>query len=66
MQVITVPNVEALMIQKSDGGFGYGTTDMAALKQRIQVSGCNPLLLCYWFAPAFPFGCRGWPPILTM
>ena len=25
-----------LMIQKSDGGFGYGTTDMAAIRQRIQ------------------------------
>ena len=26
------------MIRKSDGGFGYGTTDMATLKQRIHVS----------------------------
>jgi len=25
------------MVRKSDGGFGYGTTDMATLKQRIQV-----------------------------
>ena len=25
------------MIQKSDGGFGYDTTDMAALKQRLEV-----------------------------
>ena len=24
-----------LMVQKSDGGFGYGTTDMAALRQRV-------------------------------
>ena len=38
MQVIAVPNEKVpLMIQKSDGGFGYGTTDMATLKQRIQV-----------------------------
>lgn len=26
-----------LMIRKSDGGYGYGTTDMAALSQRIHV-----------------------------
>ena len=26
-----------LMVRKSDGGFGYGTTDMATLRQRIQV-----------------------------
>jgi arginyl-tRNA synthetase len=25
-----------LIIQKSDGGFGYGTTDMAALRQRLE------------------------------
>ena len=25
-----------LMVQKTDGGFGYGTTDMAALRQRVQ------------------------------
>ncbi len=25
-----------LMVQKSDGGFGYGTTDMAALRQRVR------------------------------
>lgn len=24
------------MIQKSDGGFGYDTTDLAALRQRVQ------------------------------
>ena len=24
-----------LMVQKTDGGFGYGTTDMAALRQRV-------------------------------
>ena len=25
-----------LMVQKTDGGFGYGTTDIAALRQRVQ------------------------------
>lgn len=25
-----------LMIQKSDGGYGYGTTDMAAITHRVQ------------------------------
>lgn len=24
-----------LMVQKSDGGFGYASTDMAAIKQRV-------------------------------
>ena len=24
-----------LMVQKSDGGYGYATTDMAAIKQRL-------------------------------
>ena len=28
---------QPLMVRKSDGGFGYGTTDMAALSQRIHV-----------------------------
>ncbi len=28
---------QPLMVRKSDGGFGYGTTDMAALEQRIHV-----------------------------
>lgn len=27
---------QPLMIQKSDGGFGYGTTDMAAITHRVQ------------------------------
>lgn len=36
--MIAVPKEKVpLMIRKSDGGFGYGTTDMATLKQRIQV-----------------------------
>jgi arginyl-tRNA synthetase len=29
-------NPMPLMVQKSDGGFGYDTTDMAAMKQRVQ------------------------------
>ncbi len=67
MQVIVVPNVEEpLMVRKSDGGFLYGTTDMAALKQRIQVGSCNPLLLRYLSAPAFLLGCRVWLPILAL
>ena len=35
-QVIWVPGKKTpLMIQKSDGGFGYGTTDMAAIRNRL-------------------------------
>ena len=48
VQVIHVPKEkQPLMIRKSDGGFGYGTTDMATLKQRIHVSitDCSPQLL---------------------
>lgn len=29
------PGATPLIIQKSDGGFGYGTTDMAAIKHRL-------------------------------
>ncbi len=37
-QVVWVPKEKVpLMVRKSDGGFGYGTTDMATLRQRIQV-----------------------------
>jgi len=32
-----------LMLQKSDGGFGYDSTDMAALKYRLQDLGANRL-----------------------
>lgn len=33
---VFVPGKEVpLIVQKSDGGFGYASTDMAALKQRI-------------------------------
>ncbi|CAK0784285.1 hypothetical protein CVIRNUC_007489 [Coccomyxa viridis] len=36
-QVVWVPKEKVpLMVRKSDGGFGYGTTDMATLRQRIQ------------------------------
>jgi len=27
---------QPLMIQKSDGGYGYGTTDMAAITNRVR------------------------------
>ena len=37
LQVIWVEGIkQPFMIQKSDGGFGYDTTDMAALRQRVQ------------------------------
>ncbi len=32
-----------LIVQKSDGGFGYASTDMAAVKQRLNVRpACRP------------------------
>eukprot|EP01006_Ploeotia_vitrea_P010302 TRINITY_DN2675_c0_g1_i1.p1 TRINITY_DN2675_c0_g1~~TRINITY_DN2675_c0_g1_i1.p1 ORF type:complete len:760 (+),score=91.18 TRINITY_DN2675_c0_g1_i1:42-2282(+) len=37
-KAVNVPRFNTpFMIQKSDGGFGYGTTDLAALKYRTQV-----------------------------
>jgi arginyl-tRNA synthetase len=34
---VFVEGVEVpLIVQKSDGGFGYASTDMAAIKQRVQ------------------------------
>eukprot|EP00891_Asterochloris_glomerata_P008140 jgi/Astpho2/8140/fgenesh1_pm.00120_%23_27_t len=33
--VWTKPGQPPLMVRKSDGGFGYATTDMAAIKQRL-------------------------------
>ena len=46
-QVIWVPKEKVpLMIRKSDGGYGYGTTDMAALRQRIHV--------CPWLPVSIP------------
>ena len=53
LQVVWVPKEKVpLMVRKSDGGFGYGTTDMATLRQRIQVAPCChagalPMLLCF-------------------
>lgn len=36
-QVVFIDGIEVpLMVQKSDGGYGYGTTDMAAIRHRIQ------------------------------
>lgn len=32
------------MIQKSDGGYNYSTTDLAAIRQRIQVEGARRIL----------------------
>lgn len=34
-----------LMIQKSDGGFGYDTTDMAAMKQRVAEEGADRIVI---------------------
>jgi arginyl-tRNA synthetase len=34
-----------LMLQKSDGGFGYDSTDMAALKYRLQVLGADRIIV---------------------
>ena len=48
-QVIWVEgNKQPLMVRKSDGGFGYGTTDMAALEQRIHVRPAAPPRLPPW------------------
>lgn len=37
-------NEVPFMIQKSDGGFGYDTTDMAALKQRLEVEKADRII----------------------
>lgn len=34
-----------LMVQKSDGGFGYDTTDMAAMKQRIEEEKADRIII---------------------
>lgn len=34
-----------LMVQKSDGGFGYDTTDMAAMKQRVQEEKADRIII---------------------
>ena len=36
-----------LMIQKSDGGYNYDTTDMAAIRQRIEVEKADQDHLCH-------------------
>ncbi len=33
-----------MMLQKSDGGYNYDTTDMAAMKHRVQIEKCNRLI----------------------
>jgi arginyl-tRNA synthetase len=33
-----------MMLQKSDGGYNYDTTDMAAVKHRIEIEKCNRLI----------------------
>jgi arginyl-tRNA synthetase len=43
--VVQVPGYEApLMIQKSDGGFLYGTTDLAAIRYRIRQLGAQRIV----------------------
>lgn len=34
-----------LMVQKSDGGYNYDTTDLAAIRQRIQVEKANRIII---------------------
>ena len=38
-------NPMPLMVQKSDGGFGYDTTDMAAMKQRVQEEKADRIII---------------------
>ena len=41
VQVIWCPGIKhPYMIRKSDGGFGYATTDLAAIRHRVQVPLC--------------------------
>ncbi len=43
--VVPVPGYEApLMIRKSDGGFLYGTTDLAAIRYRIKTLGAQRII----------------------
>ena len=44
-----------LMLQKSDGGFGYDSTDMAALKYRIQEVGATRIVVITDFSQADHF-----------
>ena len=43
--VFTPKNKNPLIIQKKDGGFNYGTTDMAALRYRVQEVGANRIIV---------------------
>lgn len=44
-KVVFVDGYQApLMLQKSDGGFGYDSTDMAALDYRINTLGCDRVI----------------------
>jgi len=36
LRVMRQGQKQPLMIQKSDGGYGYGTTDMAAITNRVR------------------------------
>jgi arginyl-tRNA synthetase len=40
-QVIWTGQPVPLIIQKSDGGFGYASTDMAAVKHRVEAEGAD-------------------------
>ena len=44
-----------LMLQKSDGGYGYDSTDMAALKYRLQVLGADRVIVITDFSQADHF-----------
>ena len=42
---VFVPKIKVpLIVQKSDGGFNYDTTDMAAIKYRAQEVGCDRII----------------------
>ena len=42
--MIWIPGVKhPYMIRKTDGGFGYATTDLAALRHRVQVAPPPPI-----------------------
>ena len=66
--VVPVPNYESpLMIEKSDGGYLYGTTDLAAIRYRIKELGANRIVYVHdsrqqeHFAKVFWTACQvGW------
>lgn len=43
-QIIELGEQFPLMVKKSDGGFTYDTTDMAAIKYRSQTLKCDKLI----------------------